>query len=70
MSTFYCSVITPPSRFSSREAVYAMNSFHAFQYIQEKYRRVLNFCPDAIVLVENSKEYTYFNWIGVDITQY
>lgn len=64
---FYCSVITPPSRFVSRKKVFAMDSFHAFRYIQDKYSRVINFCPTALVLVETEKESIYYNYIGVQI---
>lgn len=66
---YHCSLITPPSRFTSREVVYAMNELHAFRYIQDKYYRILNRCPDAIVLVESENSYKYFNYIGVDITE-
>ena len=64
---FYCSVITPPSRFVNRVKVFAMDSFHAFRYIQDKYSRVINFCPTALVLVENDSESVYYNYIGVQL---
>lgn len=65
---YYCSLITPPSRFCNRVRVDAMNEFHAFRYMQDKYASIINLFPDALVLVESKNGFTYFNWVGVDIT--
>lgn len=67
---FYCSLITPPLRFISRVRVEAMNEFHAFRYMQDKYASIINRFPDSLVLVESKNDFTYYNWIGVDITSH
>lgn len=67
---FFCSLILPPTRFISRVRVEAMNEFHAFRYMQDKYSTIINRFPDALVLVESKNDFTYYNWVGVDITTY
>lgn len=67
MTTFYCSVIIPPSRWVNRERVIACSNKSAYALFKAKYASLCSRYSDSLILVEDSHMYAYWNPRNDDI---